>query len=94
MELVSKQQIRKYIKEGNLKDLQDVQSMVKDLFASAMQEMLEAELDTHLDYTKHDTKNKQITVATATVLNPWNRNPAPSTWTSPAIARVSLTRLS
>ena len=59
MELVSKQQIRKYIKEGNLKDLQDVQSMVKDLFASAMQEMLEAELDTHLGYTKHDTKNKQ-----------------------------------
>ena len=59
MELVSKEQIRKYIKEGNLKDLKDVQSMVKDLFASTMQEMLEAELDTHLGYAKHDTKNKQ-----------------------------------
>ena len=60
MELVSKEQIRKYIKEGNLKDLQDVQSMVKDLFASTMQEMLEAEMDTHLGYAKYDTKNKQI----------------------------------
>lgn len=59
MELVSKEQIRKYIREGNLKDLKDVQSMVKDLFASTMQEMLEAELDTHLGYAKHDTKNKQ-----------------------------------
>ena len=59
MELVSKEQMRKYIKEGNLKDLADVQAMVKELFASAVQEMLEAEMDTHLGYTKHDTKNKQ-----------------------------------
>ena len=59
MELLSKEQMRKYIKEGNLKDLNDVQAMVKELFASAVQEMLEAEMDTHLGYTKHDTKNKQ-----------------------------------
>jgi putative transposase len=58
MELVSKEQIRKYIKEGNLKDLGDVQSMIKDLFASTVQEMLEAEMDTHLGYAKHDTKHK------------------------------------
>jgi len=58
MELVSKEQIRKYIKEGNLKDLNDVQSMIKGLFASTIQEMLEAEMDTHLGYAKHDTKNK------------------------------------
>jgi transposase-like protein len=51
MELVSKQQIRQYIKEGNLKDLNDVQTMIKDLFASTVQEMLEAEMDTHLGYT-------------------------------------------
>jgi len=59
MELVSKQQIRQYIKEGNLKDLHDIQSMIKDLFASTVQEMLEAEMDTHLGYAKHDTKHKQ-----------------------------------
>jgi hypothetical protein len=38
MELLSKEQIRQYIKEGNLKDLNDVQSMIKDLFASTVQE--------------------------------------------------------
>jgi len=42
MELVSKEQIRNFVKEGNLKDLGDVQSMIKDLFASTVQEMLEA----------------------------------------------------
>jgi transposase-like protein len=35
------------------------QSMIKDLFASTVQEMLEAEMDTHLGYAKHDTKHKQ-----------------------------------
>ncbi|MCY0895852.1 MAG: IS256 family transposase [Alicyclobacillaceae bacterium] len=58
MELVSEEQIRQYIKEGNLKDLNDVQSMIKDLFASTVQEMLEAEMDTHLGYAKHSKKNK------------------------------------
>ena len=61
MELVSKEQIRKFIKEGNLKDINDVQAMLKDLFASTVQEMLEAEMDTHLGYAKHDVKNKEIT---------------------------------
>ncbi|WP_308661189.1 transposase [Alicyclobacillus sp. SP_1] len=32
--------------------------MIKDLFASTVQEMLEAEMDTHLGYAKHDKKNK------------------------------------
>ncbi|MCY0894729.1 MAG: transposase, partial [Alicyclobacillaceae bacterium] len=41
-----------------MKGLNDVQSMIKDLFASTVQEMLEAEMDTHLGYAKHDTKNK------------------------------------
>jgi transposase-like protein len=35
-----------------------VQAALRDLFAGTMQEMLEAELDTHLGYAKHDTKNK------------------------------------
>lgn len=59
MELVPKEQIRQYIEECNLKDLSDVQAMIKDLFASTMQEMFEAEMDTHLGYAKHDMKDKQ-----------------------------------
>lgn len=61
MELVTKQQMRQYVKDGNLKDIGDVQAMVKQLFTSALQEMLEAEMDIELGYAKHDTKHKSTT---------------------------------
>ncbi len=32
--------------------------MLKDLFASTIHQMLEAELDKHLDYDRYDNKNK------------------------------------
>ena len=56
--LFSKEQVRQYIRDGHLKDLSDVQAMLKDLFATAVQEMLEAEMDAHLGYAKYDTKSK------------------------------------
>lgn len=59
MAKVSKEQLRQFIKENNLKSTEDVQAALRDLFASTMQEMLEAELETHLGYAKHDVRNKQ-----------------------------------
>lgn len=38
-----------------------MQNALKDMFAETMQEIMEAELETHLGYSKHDTKNKQTT---------------------------------
>jgi len=35
-----------------------LQNALKDLFAETIQEMLEAEMDTHLGYEKHEVKNK------------------------------------
>lgn len=58
MAMVSKEQLRQFIKENNLKSTEDVQAALKDLFAATLQEMLEAELETHLGYAKHDVKNK------------------------------------
>ena len=58
MAMVSKEHLRQFIKEKNLKSAEDVQSAVRDLFASTMQEILEAELETELGYAKHDAKNK------------------------------------
>ena len=58
MAMVSKEVIRQFIKENNLKSAEDVQSAVRDLFASTMQGILEAELETELGYAKHDAKNK------------------------------------
>lgn len=57
--LVSRDQLKQFIKESNLKTAEDVQSMLRDLFSETLQEMLEAELDHSLGYQKNDVKNKQ-----------------------------------
>lgn len=54
----SKEQLRALIKENNLINAQDAQNALKDLFAETLQEMLEAEMDTHLGYEKHDVQSK------------------------------------
>ncbi len=61
MSLMSKEQLKQWIKENNMKSVTDVQSALKELFAETLQEMLEGELDTTLGYPKHDTKNKRTT---------------------------------
>ena len=40
-------------------DAQDVRAMLRDLLGDTLQQMLEAEMDDHLGYTKYDYKNKQ-----------------------------------
>jgi putative transposase len=50
--------LRAFIKENKLVTAQDAQNALKDLFAETIQEMLEAEMDTHLGYEKHETKAK------------------------------------
>jgi len=51
--------LRKLIKQYNLKDTKDIKNMLKDLFGSTIQEMLEAELEEDLGYSKYDYKNKE-----------------------------------
>ncbi|MCP1312698.1 IS256 family transposase [Paenibacillus tyrfis] len=57
--LLSKQELRQFVKEHNFQSTEDIQRTLKELFADVLQEALEAELDTHLGYEKHDVKNKQ-----------------------------------
>lgn len=65
MGLWTKEQLRTFIKENKLVTAQDAQNALKELFAETLQEMLEAELDTHLGYEKHEVKAK---------MTPNNRN--------------------
>lgn len=58
MGLWTKQQLRDFIKENNLVTAQDAQNALKNLFAETIQEMLEAEMETHLSYAKHDITAK------------------------------------
>jgi len=57
----SRDQVKAFIKDNDLKTMADVQSALKELFADTLQEMLEAELDHELGYAKHDVANKQTT---------------------------------
>lgn len=57
-QLIDKQTIRDLMKDGQLKDVKDIQTLLKEQFKDIMQEMLEAELDHELGYSKYDYKNK------------------------------------
>jgi putative transposase len=57
----SRDQVKAFIKDNDLKTMADVQSALKELFADTLQEMLEAELDHELGYAKHDVAQKQTT---------------------------------
>ncbi|WP_419465840.1 IS256 family transposase [Brevibacillus brevis] len=56
---MSKEQIKQWIKEKDMKSVDDVQSALKELFAETIQEMLEGEIESTLGYARHDTKNKR-----------------------------------
>ena len=59
MGLLSKEQISELIKERNMKTTEDISTMLKDLFGETLQEMMEAEMDTTLGYSKNQSEEKQ-----------------------------------
>ena len=52
--------LRFLIQEYDVKNSNDIQNMLKDLFAGTIQEMLDAEMEDHLGYSKYDYKNKEV----------------------------------
>ena len=56
---VSKEDVKKLIQAYDIKTVGDIQNAMKDLFGKAMQDMLEAELDSSLGYNNHDYQNKE-----------------------------------
>ena len=54
-----KSMMRQIIEERGIKDLAGVSAMVKELTAGMIQEIMDAELDDELGYSKYDYKNKQ-----------------------------------
>ena len=59
MPIIPKDQLKALIKEYRLKDAKDIQEMLKSLFGDTLKEMLEAELDHELGYSKYDYKSKE-----------------------------------
>lgn len=54
-----KSTLRKLIDERDIKDLAGVQNLVKELTSGLIQEIMDAELEEELGYSKYDYKNKQ-----------------------------------
>lgn len=54
MSTLSKDQI----KEIDIKTTDDIKNAIKDMFGKVVQEIMEAELDTHLGYEKYYKENK------------------------------------
>lgn len=55
----SKEQLRAFIQENNLVTARDAHEAVKTLFSQLIQEMLEAELEHELGYSRYDYRNKR-----------------------------------
>jgi transposase-like protein len=59
MSFFTDEQIKQFIKEGNLKTAQDIQNALKEMFGKTLETMLESELENELGYSKYDYKSKQ-----------------------------------
>lgn len=54
-----RKQLREFIKENNLVTAKDAQDAVKSLMGELIEEMLEAELENELGYSRYDYRNKK-----------------------------------
>lgn len=52
MGVLPKEVVREIIKENNFQTPQEIMKFLKDSFKDILQEMLEAEMDVHLGYSK------------------------------------------
>ncbi|WP_242966447.1 hypothetical protein [Clostridium sp. BSD9I1] len=66
--LLRKELLREFIRENNLTTAREIQDALKDVFASTLYEMLEAELDEHLGYTKDENKHLVIVPEEAEII--------------------------
>lgn len=56
--MLTRDQMKEFIKDNEIQTVDDIQRVLKDLFAETLQDMLEAEMDSHLGYEKNDDTNK------------------------------------
>ena len=57
-QLLTKQQIRTWLRENNLKTAKSIEDAFTDEIKDVLQEALEEEMTNELGYTKYDWKNK------------------------------------
>lgn len=58
MSTLTKEQVKALVRGNNFQSVTDVSAYLKDIFKDMIQELLEAELETKLGYSKDDISNK------------------------------------
>lgn len=58
-DITDRKELRKYLKENDVKDVIQVDQLLKKMAGIMLEELLEAERDEHLGYEKYDTKQKE-----------------------------------
>ena len=58
MSTLTKEQVKQIVQGNNFQSVTDVSAYLKDIFKDVIQELLEAELDVKLGYSKNDSENK------------------------------------
>ena len=61
MSYAEKELIKQLAKNPNIKTAEDAQNAIKSLFGGLIQQMLEAEMEEYLGYSKYDYTNKNTT---------------------------------
>lgn len=56
---MTQDQVKQFIKDNEIQSVEDIQNVLKDMFAETLQGMLEGEMDTHLGYQKHEDAKKE-----------------------------------
>jgi putative transposase len=59
LDFSDRKELRKCLKENNVKDVVQVDQLLKKMAGMMIEELLEAERDEHLGYEKYDTKKKE-----------------------------------
>ena len=58
IDFTDRKAVREYLKQNDVKDVLQVDELLKKLAGMMIEELLEAERDDHLGYGRYDTRNK------------------------------------
>ena len=59
MDFTNRQVLREFLEENDIRDVAQLNTFIKRMTGSIIEEMLEAERDAHLGYSRYDTSNKE-----------------------------------
>ncbi|MHA2079433.1 MAG: IS256 family transposase [Candidatus Thorarchaeota archaeon] len=59
MDFTDKEMLRKFIKDNDIRDIAQLNMVMRKMMGGMIEELLEVERDEHLGYAKHDTASKE-----------------------------------